>query len=400
MKNVLIYYVLTFSVGLLLFFVFKPSVSQYQQTRFSVTIPKYGSDIYIDRFYDDNLKGQINLAGNLANGTPVVFGSSELTSGHLQAVPYRYFTEIKHKKIFAFGHAGFQNMAILTVLAANKAVLKNSRLLIVLSPGWFEGTYAKGTSLASFFEFCPESYLYTIYGDTTIDTETKKHISLYINEQYEKIAAPGSVHRIYAHRANKLKLFHKPFVRINKVAMERTAKITNGLMYQQMILSAIRKINPAKTQPQCFTENWDSLFDVSRLNFKSISTNNPYSVSDAYYSQYMSQGLKKEVKPVAIGDNRELKDFEALLHFLKQNNIKPCFVIMPLNTPAHDDLEKLEPTIAIVKKLLDDGNYANLDMFTPNMRNYEIGVLEDVMHPYDYGWYQIDKFMAEHLFCR
>ncbi len=398
MKNIFIYYILTFCVGLILFFAFKPAVSKSESSKF--VIPKYGSEKFIDHFYDDNLKGQINLSGNLANGTPVVFGSSELTSNHLVGVPYRYFNEVKHADLFAFGHAGFQNLAMLTVLAANKELLKNSRLLIILSPGWFEGNYAKGTSLASFFEFCPESYLYTIFKDTTIDLHTKNHISKYVNSQYEKIASPGSLHRIYAHRANKLKLFHKPFVKLNNDLLNNTINYSVDFLIQEMIINELTKMKPKKRIMNCVNENWDSLLVVSKENFKKQCSNNSFGVAKAYYSKWMSSGNKKDVHPVPIISNNELNDFKALIQFLKSNNVKPCFVITPLNTLAHDGLEKLGPAIDEVRKSLDEGGFTYLDMFTPNIKKYDIGVLEDIMHPYDYGWYQINKFINENLYCK
>lgn len=398
MKNLLIYYVLTFCVGLILFFAFKPSVSKFEPQKF--VIPKYGSDVFVDHFYDDNLNAQINLSGSLANGTPVVFGSSELTSNHLMGVPYRYFNEVKHANLFAFGHAGFQNLAMLTVLAANKSILKNSRLLIILSPGWFEGNYAKGTSLASFFEFCPESYLYSIFKDTTLDASTKSYISNYINTQYEKIASPGCLHRIYAHRANKLKLFHKPFVKLNKAFLQNTIKFTDEFLIQETVLTELNKLHPQKRHLNCVIENWDSLLVVSKENFKKNCSNNSFGVANEYYSKWMSNGNKKEVHPVSINSNQELNDFKALIDFLKTNNIKPCFVITPLNTLAHDGLDKLEPAINEVKKSLIEGGFTYLDMFTPNLKNYDIGVLEDIMHPYDYGWYQINKFINQNMYCK
>ena len=68
---------------------------------------------------------------------------------------------------------------------------------------------------------------------------------------------------------------------------------------------------------------------------------------------------------------------------------------MPLNTKAHRNLEDLRPTMNQVAISLKGNGFKILDMFSPNLKNYEEGVLEDIMHPYDYGWYQIDKFIMQ-----
>ena len=70
-------------------------------------------------------------------------------------------------------------------------------------------------------------------------------------------------------------------------------------------------------------------------------------------------------------------------------------MITPLNTKAHQNLEVLEPVINAINSELKTNNMTVLDMFTPNLKNYQDGVLEDIMHPYNIGWYQIDKFILD-----
>lgn len=400
MKNIFLYHILALGVAALAFFYLKPSISQLQLKELAVTVPGKVSEVHVDHFYDADLKGQVNLSVNLATGVPVLFGSSELTSSHLQGLAHRYFNEVKKQKLFAFGHAGFQNFAIMTALAANRPLLKNARIAIVISPTWFEGKYAKGTSLASFFEFCPESYLYTILADTALDKQTKNHIAEFINANYEKMASPSSIHRVFAQKAGKLGVLNKPFVKANKKIAELNKQTDFNYTSQQIILKKLMDLPIKRMQVNCVSDNWDSLFAVSKTNFKALSNNNSYGIENAYYSQWMSKGQKKELGIVPISSNQELKDFEMLLHFLKENKVEPVFIISPLNTLAHTNLPDLAPTVDAIKQRLDKGQYNYLDMFTPNLKNYEIGVLEDVMHPYDYGWYIMDKFISENLYCK
>jgi hypothetical protein len=68
---------------------------------------------------------------------------------------------------------------------------------------------------------------------------------------------------------------------------------------------------------------------------------------------------------------------------------------MPLNTKAHENLVVLKPIVQDIAALLKENDFKTLDMFTPNLAHYEDGILEDIMHPYDLGWYQIDKFILD-----
>jgi len=68
---------------------------------------------------------------------------------------------------------------------------------------------------------------------------------------------------------------------------------------------------------------------------------------------------------------------------------------MPLNTLAYKNAKELDPTIKKIKSELNQYDFKYLDMFTPALNHYQIGTTEDVMHPGNYGWYQMDKFIIE-----
>jgi poly-D-alanine transfer protein DltD len=139
--------------------------------------------------------------------------------------------------------------------------------------------------------------------------------------------------------------------------------------------------------------NWDSLFGASEASFRLISNTNTIGVENSYYESWLKDRPKKKVEAVDAAYNQEYKDFEALLHFLEANRIKPLFVIMPLNPLAHENLETLSPTIQQVSLRLKEKGFKTLNMYEQNVSSYRKGVLEDIMHPYDLGWYQIDRFI-------
>ncbi|KAG0929665.1 hypothetical protein G6F31_017270 [Rhizopus arrhizus] len=70
----------------------------------------------------------------------VILGSSELTSNDLRFVPYRYLADELQMPVLAYGHSGFQSLGMQLVLAALADDLSPaSRVVVMLSPGWFDG---------------------------------------------------------------------------------------------------------------------------------------------------------------------------------------------------------------------------------------------------------------------
>ncbi|WP_313388896.1 D-alanyl-lipoteichoic acid biosynthesis protein DltD, partial [Achromobacter aegrifaciens] len=70
----------------------------------------------------------------------MILGSSELTSNDLRFVPYRYLADELQMPVLAYGHSGFQSLGMQLVLAAMAEDLSPaSRVVVMLSPGWFDG---------------------------------------------------------------------------------------------------------------------------------------------------------------------------------------------------------------------------------------------------------------------
>lgn len=398
LKNIILFHLLPAAIALIPAYVLFHSNSAAPQepvaSRFSAhTLSSLHN---FDRFYPNDITHEMALAVALKKRVPVLFGSSELTSHHLPGIAYRFFCrENSNDKFLAVGHAGFQCLAILTTLAANRAVLKESKITIILSPGWFEKQYASGTSLTSFFEFCPPDYLYQIYRDSNLDAGTRRHLEQYIYTNYDKITRPDAVLRAMG-KKKELPLssvFNYPFQKADDAEISLQEQHDFYLTAQHRLMEQLSGLS---TKPYHFSDrkvNWDSLFDASEKNFKLISTTNDIGVENSYYESWLKNRPKKKVEAVDLKHNQEYKDFEALVHFLEANKIRPLFVIMPLNPLAHENLDVLNPTMQEVSLLLKEKGFKTLNMYEQNARSYQKGVLEDIMHPYDLGWYQIDRFI-------
>lgn len=73
------------------------------------------------------------------NNYLLLFGSSELTNSNHQFIPYKFFPKQFDVPVFAYGHAYFELLGTLGLLSAiEKELSENSKVVIIISPGWFE----------------------------------------------------------------------------------------------------------------------------------------------------------------------------------------------------------------------------------------------------------------------
>jgi D-alanyl-lipoteichoic acid biosynthesis protein DltD len=399
LRKIILYHFLPAALAALLgFFIILRS------PRHTVNIPYLNSRVaanmsYADKFTCNDLNQQVALSLALKRRIPVLMGSSELTSGHLKGLAQNFFTRQKGDRFLSFGHAGFQNLAILAVLAANRPLLKHAKVCVILSPGWFEKQYSSGTSLSTFFEYCTPNYLHQIYQDDSIPAECSQALDHYVQRNFDKISKPDAVLRLMDTRAQSAvrKMTLWPFTKFTERELKKQEEEDLYLTSQERILASLNNstITPYRFKPA--DVQWDSLETASLSEFRSVSTNNDLGVENGYYDKWLKNKKKKRLEAVAMNDNRELKDLETLLGLFTSQGANPIFVMLPFNKNAHDDVAVLLPIIKEVNQMLDKHHFKYFDMYTPNAINYRNGILEDIMHPYNAGWYQIDKFIIENF---
>jgi poly-D-alanine transfer protein DltD len=139
--------------------------------------------------------------------------------------------------------------------------------------------------------------------------------------------------------------------------------------------------------------NWDSLYQNAISDFIKQSTNNNVGVHNDYYTTWIKDKKPKLIEPLVY--NQEFEDFKMLLLLCKKTNCHPIFTISPINTLCYSNPNDINPIMMSIMKELDKNGFKYLDLFTSNLKKYEKGVLEDIMHPGDYGWYQLNKYMID-----
>ena len=333
------------------------------QTDLTAKYEKFGFKPYYPTFQNDYNEAFHALKYTLAQGGVALMGSSELTSYKSRFTTYNFMEDDLGINLRAFGHAGYQNKAILTELLSvfNQQVAENGRVVILLSPSWFatgdrmhEGLW-KG-------EVASPIITSRIKENVFITDEYKKEV-VSLSENVGPVAKLDTLLRRY---------YDIQFLKVNKLNHDKPA---------------------SNVQP-----DWEAWTRES-LDFEEKLSSNEYGINDDYFNEHVKPLLGTSKFPfklstgVPIEENKEIEDLKTLLKFLEGFKNKPLFVILPLNPKAYSNLDVLDDEIRVVEKLLNEYNYPVLNFwFTQNPQ----GVLTDTMHTGAYGWVLVNEFIYKH----
>ena len=129
---------------------------------------------YYAKPLQDSLQKTISLQNDLESGKIVVFGSSELVINPNQKfLPQNYFNNDLKLPLRVQGNEGQQSLVILSQLAAyhGELIKENAKVVILLSPSWFSGSYNNGTTIPKFLEFMYPGMMNKLYFQSEIDDD-------------------------------------------------------------------------------------------------------------------------------------------------------------------------------------------------------------------------------------
>ncbi len=349
---------------------------------------------------NEDMDKEWTLRGALHTGSRiVVMGSSEMANTSSKAIPFNFFND-HGIHCLGVGHEGNQMLSMLVQLTAYHESLPKAKLVIILSPGWFEGESAKGTPLQTFLEYADEHILYYIKSDTTIPANVKTHIWDYVVDHFKDIDSPSSILReIYYERSaerNKLLLpFYAPFAAMH----EKYTDFKKLVMTFRSSTAFVKLKCEVNDLPDTvFLQlDWDSLYTAALSDFKARSTNNTWGIDNDYYEQWMKGKDQRVIHPVEEKHNREFSDFLVLLELLKKSGCEPFFVMQPLNPLVFKNLKELDPVLKRVEEEIKKNGFTLLNLHDPDPAHYEKGMLNDFQHMGEAGWYRVDEGIYEHF---
>jgi D-alanine transfer protein len=315
--------------------------------------------MYFPNPLSDPITSRAALDHHLKNGELVILGSSELTTG-VEVAPERLFPEACGKSVVSFGSAGFQSLLILLLLAESRANLNpNSKIAIILSPGWFA---ERGTPSGAFLRFTAPHTIAHLLRDPNLPKEVRTALAREARMRRDEFTGlyPDWLYALIPPLA--------------QLETEREENISLGSI----------KVMPV---PEAKKFDWDLAIEKWKQDHIALTKGNPFGVYAPYYEKIKSSNPPYSWKVVDIF-RTEMKDLFSISQFLKSYGIHAHFILQPVNRRILTELGSFERLFPQVEaQLKRDGHTWKSYFELP----YDINILRDSGHFSKYAWVKIQK---------
>ncbi|KRC77597.1 DltD [Achromobacter sp. Root83] len=296
----------------------------------------------------------------------VILGSSELTSNDLRFVPYRYLADELQMPVLAYGHSGFQSLGMQFVLAALADDLSPaSRVVVMLSPGWFDGDGGLGPD-----EF--KEHANPLLPRLLKQPEARAEVMRWLNDK-------GDASVMWSMAAEQAYVFRQRLVDLWTPAYAAPAP------------------EPEREGPPAAARvvDWDALASQAQTAEQTLMSGNRYAVRDEFFNKYLRaipEGGKTAYLPQPLTGRDELRELTALMALLRQHGVDALFVLQPLHPLVFKDLDRFQPIQRHVAALCQRYAMRCMDMYGAP---FEVGTLRDVQHLGELGWLRVNQKIAE-----
>lgn len=327
----------------------------------------------------------VQFSSALAGGkTAVILGSSELSMPESTYIPYNYLPKNLHVPVLAYGHAYFQSFGIYGLLAANTHALSSrSKVILLLSPGWFNTSSMPSTAFIEHFQPQILSALYRT-------SEARELVNQYI--------------QLHKTEFNHLSPVLQAFSTGSDVFMY-TAAIKEGAYALKSRLRTIaseraRAVHDEKTPALLFpsASQWQEQERVAQAMETGQMRNNARWVRDDYHEKYLSTLPSEGAAYFSQHENPEIElaMLAQVLKLLKKQGVQALLIMQPINPHVYKDASRAGQIGKQVSSLAKDSGMHFFDM--NDIPEYKPGILRDGMHLGELGWVMINhrimKYMA------
>lgn len=331
------------------------------------------------------------------NGKKSIFiiGSSELTSGEPE-VPHVFLNKNFNANVFSYGAAGNQSLSILCQLLANESKLKEKNIVFIISPGWFESTFSKGTSSEVLLQYNSTVFFHRI---STQNNLYSAYVGYRISQLFPEFNNPSlELKTIFLKHQFQKSFIHKaiyyPLCKVSNFLFSKKHSLLNHSGYQSTHVK-IKYSNDLLNSKQ--NVEWDILLENARKEVNNKANNNTLGINNAYYTTYI-KNKKGNVSAVNRKVNTEWQDFEMLVKYIREQNINAYFIIQPINPLYYKNAEELEPVIQQVVNEITKPEKGKampcLNLFVSRTELYDKAILSDIMHLSSYGWLTVNREIA------
>lgn len=327
----------------------------------------------------------------------LIMGSSELTGDDSSGViPYRWLNKYSPFHVLAIGHAGNQAFSMLTQLASLDAALPGSRVVIILSPVWYQGTNAAGTSSELFLQYTDRKILQAILDNPQLDQRVKNHLYRYIRKQYAHIVSPSPELKCMRYQGSGLvsmpeNLMYYPLRAYNRFVIWMDQRLRSPEEKGNTSPDTALVRNHAKLpEPDV-----DSLMQRALEQHALISSGNAWGIEDSYYQEHI-RGQHGHIKSLPHQFNQELNDLEVMAAYMEYRKVNALFIMQGVNPFYYNHLADFKPVDQRISAILQQHGHAFVNMIEYDSTRYVKGMLKDIMHYGAYGWLQLNREITKH----
>lgn len=319
-----------------------------------------------------------------------LYGSSEFTRWD-PFHPSNYF-EVNEASFtpFLVGKGGMTSIVHCLNFATQKELLKNKKMVIVVSPQWF---VKHGTDEQHFAPNYSPLQAYQLPYNENIDEQVKRKLMKRLMD-YETVQSNETLYDLYdAYLNNKEWKFN---------LLSIPSKAYMSIQEKKDIFSALLKdMSPKRYKSEEVKEkSWEELRTLANEYGAQRSQNSKFYIEDKVYKKKKDYYLSMEGKNVGLsyGESLEYEDFQMMLDILKEANAEPLFVIIPVNGYYYDftgfPVEGRTDYYTRIKKQITENGFTFADF---SDHEYDPYFMRDSIHIGWKGWVYLDEAMAEFL---
>lgn len=361
-------------------------VDWYSKARIDENIEKatYYNNIF-SRNCSDYTMGKI-----IDENSVIVLGSSELgASDNLAYPPSLFNSGYSDFNMVLMGAGYLQSVPQAVNLGALHNNVKNGKIVLILSPQWFNSAGLTSDEYCSRFE---ETNFIEFLKNDDISKETKIAISNRINELLT--SDPTTLARVQ--KDEEVYLYHSlnPFIYAEMITYNcfRDAKMRFQIAEE---LDSLENNIDYANYVNVDTIDWKDLVAKAEVMGAEECTTNKFGVNDDYYNTYIKDGYeayKGSYAGESYTSSPEFSDLRLFLDVCKETGIEPLIISVPVNGRWYDYCEFSKADRNTYYQMVRD-ICAEYDVKLADFsdKEYELYFLRDIMHMGWKGWAYLDR---------
>ena len=333
---------------------------------------------------------------NLHDDTLLVLGSSEFQHGkNTEYHPTQIFRGM-NKDVMCVGAAYNQCLSHTITLGALAPDLKSKKVVLILSPAWFD---KKGVTENGFAVRFSESQYMALLNNNNLSKGLKQEIAKRTQSLLNK--APAMQENVKKYNDILLNKQYNPIDRMyfsaKKIMLNEREAVNTSSLWRT---SGKPQYNKYKKHITGKEPNWDELVKKADKEYETEATNNEFYIRDSIYNKKFLPVLSKQKNSMSKREfwrsSPEYGDLDLFLRVAKESNIDVMLILLPMNGYWYDytgfNQKARDVLPGQIKEVTDKYNVEFCDFFN---EEYNPGFLEDAFHPAGKGWTLINEKINE-----